>query len=114
MASEGKGSATITIEREKLGGFGAFPENILLISIGGGKYACNCGHSIPDKMPVDGLACFPTQEDATIYMSLPAGLSGETVPKTFNEAREIAKSKPHLNCLMLFVEGKIRALHWLK
>jgi len=47
-------------------------------------------------------------------MGLLAGLSGEIVGKTFEEAREIAISKPVLHCLMLFVDGRIVEVHFVR
>jgi hypothetical protein len=41
-------------------------------------------------------------------------LSGDIVGKTFEEAREIAKGKPKLNCLLLFVAGHIVEIHFVR
>ncbi len=103
----------ITLIEEELGGFGGFPDRLFLISAGGDKYAAN-NATAPDGMALDGLACFPTPDDATTYMGLLAGLSGDIVGKSFEEAREIAQSKPRLNCLLLFVAGKIVEIHFVR
>jgi hypothetical protein len=93
--------------------FGGFPAKLFLISVGEGKYAAN-NATAPDGSVLDGLACFPTPDDAMVYTGLLAGLNGEIVSKTFEEAREIAKSKPQLNCLLLFVDGKIVEIHYVR
>jgi hypothetical protein len=103
----------ITLIEEELGGFGGFPDKVYLISVGGGKYAAN-NATAPDGTVLDGLACFPSPDDATTYMGLLAGLSGEIVSKTFEEAREIAKGKPKLNCLLLFLGGHIVEIHYVR
>jgi len=103
----------ITLIEEELGGFGGFPDRVYLVSVGGDRYACN-NATAPDGTPLDGLACFPSPDDATTYMGLLAGLSGQIVSKTFEEAREIAKSKPRLNCLLLFLGGHIVEIHFVR
>jgi hypothetical protein len=103
----------ITLIEEELGGFGGFPDKLFLISVGGDKYAANNATG-PDGSTLDGLACFPSPDDATTYMGLLAGLSGDIVGKTFEEAREIAKGKPKLNCLFLFVAGHIVEIHFVR
>jgi hypothetical protein len=47
-------------------------------------------------------------------MGLLAGLSGDIVMKSFEEAREIAKSKPILSCLLLFYGGHIVEIHYIR
>ena len=103
----------ITLIEEELGGFGGFPDKLYLLSMGDGKFAAN-NATAPDGTELDGLACFPSPDDATTYMGLLAGLSGEIVGKTFEEAREIAKGKPKLNCLLLFVAGHIVEIHFVR
>lgn len=106
-------SGGITLIEEELGGFGGFPDRLHLISMGDGKYAAN-NATAPDGSTLDGLACFPSPDDATTYMGLLAGLSGEIVSKSFEEAREIAKGKPRLNCLLLFAGGHIVEIHYVR
>ncbi len=89
-----------------LEGYGGFPESLHLISVGEDKYAAN-NVSLEDGQKLNGLAAFPSPDDATTYMGLLAGLNGEIVKKSFEEARQIAISKPVLNCVLLFVDGRI-------
>jgi len=103
----------ITLLEEELGGFGGFPDKLFLISMGGDKYAAN-NATAPDGTILDGLACFLSADDATTYMGLLAGLSGDIVSKSFEEARQIAQSKPKLNCLLLFVAGRIVEIHFVR
>jgi hypothetical protein len=63
--------------------------------------------TLPDGQVINGLATFPSPDDATTYMSLLAGLSGDIVKKTFEEARQIAISKPVLSCVLLFMDGRV-------
>lgn len=103
----------IQLDESMLEGFGGFPNQLFLISAGGDKYAAN-NATLPDGQTIDGLATFPDADEATTYMSLLAGLSGEIVSKSFEEAREIAVSKPRLMCLFLFVAGRIADVHWVR
>lgn len=103
----------ITLEEELLGGFGGFPDRLYLISVGGDKYAAN-NVTLTDGQVTDGLACFPDPDEATTYMGLLAGLSGDIVAKSFEEAREIAISKPKLSCLLLFSGGRIVEVHFVR
>jgi hypothetical protein len=103
----------ITLDEVELGGFGGFPDKLYLISVGGDKYACN-NATASDGQRLDGLATFPDPDEATTYMGLLAGLSGEIVSKSFEEAREIAKSKPVLSCMFLFVAGHIVEIHFVR
>jgi hypothetical protein len=105
-------SGTI-LEEIELGGYGAFPDRLFLINVGGDKYACN-NATLPDGQVVDGLATFPNADEATTYMGLLAGLGGEIVSKSFEQAREIAKSKPRLACMFLFVGGRIVEVHYVR
>ena len=103
----------IVLEESELGGYGGFPDKLYLISCGGGTYAGN-NATAPDGSNLEGLATFPDPDEATTYMGLLAGLAGEIVSKSFEEAREIAKSKPKLNCLLLFVAGRIVEIHYIR
>jgi hypothetical protein len=97
---------SIILEEDLLGGYGGFPENVFLISAGDDKYAAN-NVTLPDGEKVNGLAAFPSPDDATSYMSMLAGLNGEIQGKTFEEARQIAISKPVLACVLLFHDNHI-------
>jgi hypothetical protein len=103
----------LTLDESLLGGFGGFPDRVYLISVGENKFAAN-NVTLPDGQNVNGLACFPSGDDATTYMGLLAGLSGEIVSRSFEEAREIAISKPVLSCLLLFDGGRITDVHWVR
>jgi hypothetical protein len=103
----------ITLLEEQLGGFGGFPDKVFVIACGNNTFAAN-NVTLPDGQSTNGLATFPSADDATTYMGLLAGLSGDIVSKTFEEAREIAKSKPTLTCLLLFVDGRIVEIHFVR
>jgi hypothetical protein len=103
----------ITLDEDLLGGFGGFPDRVFLLQVGEGKFAAN-NATLPDGQVVDGLACFPTPDDAMVYTGLLGGLNGEVVGKKFEEAREIAISKPKLSCLLLFVNGAIVDVHHVR
>lgn len=113
MAETTTAPAGIVLEEVELGGFGGFPDKLYLISVGSGKYACNNATGKEGER-IDGLATFPDPDEATTYMGLLSGLSGDIVAKTFQEAREIAKSKPMLSCLFLFLGGRIVDIHYVR
>ncbi len=102
------------LDESMLEGFGGFPNVLYVIDCGGGKYACNNAETIPDGIVVNGLATFPNPDEATTYMGLLAGLSGEIAKKTFEEARQITISKPILKCMFLYVSGGIVDIHWVR
>lgn len=102
-----------SLEDDLMGSFGSFPEEIYLISVGEGKYACN-NATTPDGMQVNGLACFPSPDDATSYMTDANGMSGDIKKSSFNDAREIAKSKPVLDSLLLFAGTRIVEIHFIR
>lgn len=97
---------SIVLEDSLLGGYGGFPEQVFLISPDGEKYAAN-NVTLPDGQNVNGLAAFPSRDDASVYQGMLAGLSGDIVSKSFEEARQIAVSKPILSCVLLFHENHI-------
>lgn len=103
----------IILDELEMEGYGGFPNQLYLISVGDGRYAAN-NATLPDGQNLDGLASFPDPDEATTYMGLLAGLNGEIVAKSFEEAREIAKSKPRLSCVFLFVGGKIVEVHYVR
>jgi len=103
----------IKLEEFELEGYGGFPNQLYLISVGGDKYAAN-NATLPDGQNLDGLATFPDPDEATSYMGMLAGLNGDIVAKSFEEAREIAKSKPRLACMFLFVAAKIVEVHYVR
>jgi hypothetical protein len=105
--------AGFVLDEELLNGYDSFPGRVYLISVGGDKYACN-NATLSDGQQINGLACFPSGDDAITYMGLLAGLSGSAVGKSFEEAREIALSKPVLSALFLFQGGKIVDVHYIR
>ncbi len=107
------GPLGLTLDESMLGGFGGFPDRLFLISVGGDRFACN-NATLPDGQNINGLACFPSADDATTYMGLLGGLSGDIVGKSFEEAREIAIGKPVLSALFLFFDGKIVEVHYIR
>jgi len=93
-----------------------FKNGVCMIDCGDGKYACNNATTPgPDPMTVDGIACFPDEEEATVYMATPKyGLRGTVVRKTLEEARAIAVSKPAIQAL-LFMEGsKVKEIMYVR
>lgn len=102
-----------SLEEDLMGSFGSFPEEIYLISVGDNLYACN-NATTPDGMQVNGLACFPSPDDATTYMASENGLHGNIKKSSFNDAREIAKGKPVLDCLLLFAGIQIVEIHFIR
>jgi hypothetical protein len=103
----------IVLEDDLLEGYDSFPGRIYLISVGGDKYACN-NATLSDGQQINGLACFPSGDDATTYMGQLNGLSGKVVGKSFEEAREIALGKPMLSALFLFQAGKVIDIHYIR
>lgn len=103
----------IPIEEDLLGSFGGFPDSLFMISAGEGKYAAN-NASLPDGSAINGLAVFPTPQDAELYTMNPKGLAGEIIQKSFADAREIAISKPNIDGLLLFVNNRIVEYHYVR
>ena len=96
-----------------MGSFGSFPDEIYLISVGDEKFACN-NATTPDGMTVNGLACFLSPDDATTYMAAEKHLEGKIKKSSFQEARDLAKSKPVLDCLFLFQGVQIIEIHFVR
>ena len=114
MAIELLNNPLITsLEEDMMGSFGSFPDEIYLISVGENKYACN-NATTPDGMEVNGLACFLSPDDATTYMSAETHLEGDIKKSSFNDARDIAKGKPVLDCLFLFQGVQIIEIHFVR
>lgn len=92
--------------------FSGFPNDLYLLSMGDGKYAAN--NVTMGDVTHNGLATFPSLDDVTVYTGLLAGLNGDPVRKTFEEARQIAISKPVLDCVFLFVDGHVADVHFVR
>lgn len=101
-----------TLDEELTEGYSQFPGEVYLLSVGDGKYAAN-NVTIAD-VTHNGLAVFPSLDDVMVYSGLLAGLNGDPVRKSFEEARAIAVSKPMLDCLFLFVDGRIMDVHFVR
>lgn len=101
-----------TLDEALSEGYGGFPDQIYLISVGEGRYAAN--NVTMADVTHNGLAAFPSLDDVTVYSSLLAGLNGDPVRKSFEEARQIALSKPVLDCVFLFVDGHIADVHFVR
>ncbi|MEQ1821145.1 MAG: hypothetical protein ABL949_01415 [Fimbriimonadaceae bacterium] len=97
---------SFTLDESMLEGYGGFPDSLFLIEVGSEKFAAN-NVTLPDGQVINGLATFPSPDDATTYMGMLAGLSGDIVGRSFEDARQIAISKPVLSCVLLFAEGRI-------
>lgn len=103
-----------SLEEDLLGGFGGFPGEVLLISVGDDLWAAN-NATLPDGGSVNGLACFKTPDDASSYAGSLGGLDGEFIKKKFDDARDIAIRKERLQALFLFVDdAKIAEIHFVK
>jgi hypothetical protein len=103
-----------TRDDDLLDGDDSFPDSLVMISLGGGKFAAvNVTTSGPDPVTVGLLAVFASEKEAekweTVY-----GLTGKRVTKTFTEARELAVSKPSIYGLGLQQEASTVAIHWVR
>lgn len=93
---------------------GDFPDAVIMISLGAGKYAAvNATTSGPDPMDVNVLAVFANDTEAEIWENK-WQLTGERVNKKFNEARDIAISKPSIYGLGLQVNANTATIHWVR
>ena len=102
-----------TSDKSELGNDPNFPDAVVMLSLGGGRYAAiNMTTSGPDPMTVNFLVCFTTDKEAEIWEA--AHMTGEHVNKEFQEAREIAVSKPNIHGLALQVGGVSRHVHWVR
>jgi hypothetical protein len=102
-----------TSDKDELGNDPNFPDAVIMIGLGGGKYcAINLTTSGPDPMTVNFLVCFATDKEAEIWES--SHMTGEHVNKEFQEAREIAVSKSNIHGLALIVGGQARHIHWVR
>jgi hypothetical protein len=102
-----------TDDKDRLGGDSSFPDAVIVIELGGGRYgAVNASTPAPDVMTVGLIACFATEKEAEIWEE--KYFSGNKVSKTFEEAREIATSKPNIYGLALQRNANTAAIHWVR
>lgn len=97
-----------------LGAPGDFPNALIMISLGGGKYAANNATTPgPDPMDVNILVVFTTEEEAEKWEAK-WKLTGEHVSKNFEEARAIALSKSNVFGLGLQINANTAIIHWVR
>ncbi len=102
-----------TKDIDLLGGDDSFPDAVIMIDLGGGRFgAVNATTTGPDPMTVGMLAVFATEKEAEIWEGI--YFTGNKVNKTFQEAREIAVSKPNIYGLALQRNGNTAAIHWVR
>lgn len=102
-----------TDDKDVLGNDSNFPDAVILIGVGGGRYAAvNCTTDGPDPMTVALLVCFATEKEAEIWEAI--YFDGEKVNKEFQEARDIALSKSNIYGLALQEAGVTKHIHWVK
>ncbi len=89
-----------------------WPQTLCVIQPAPDKYAANVadtkGLEDPPQTGIHGLAVFVTEASAKEYMGAINGLSGEIVPKTFAECRQIVVDKPTLTAMFLMAGAKIK------
>lgn len=103
-----------TDDKDIIGNDSGFPDAVIMISMGGGKYgAVNATTPPPDSMQAGCLACFATDKEAELWEAK-YKLNGTRVNKTFEEAREIAVSKPDVHGLALQVNANTAHIHWVR
>lgn len=91
-----------------------FPESLILFAVGGGLYgAVNATTVGPDPMEANLLAVFEEMESFEIFKTA-SGMEGRPERKTFEEARNIALSKPGIHGLGLQRRGSTVAIHWIR
>ncbi len=106
----------ITESSNSLEGTSGFPDTIFVIAFGNNKFAAvNATTPPPDPMTLELLSSFLTESDASTYFAnvasqLPPG--GEVKSMLFEEFREIAKSKPAIKGIALWVKGAIALIHY--
>jgi len=111
--SKAEVTKSILVEKEALVSLGRFPENIWMISLADGLFAAN-NATLPDARFINGLACFLSGDEAHLYIEAHPEMSGDPKQWTFNECREIAKSRPVIDALLLFVKVKIIEVHFIR
>ena len=103
-----------TKDNTDLGGDSNFPDALIMLEQGDGKYlAVNATTPGPDPMTVNLLACFTNEKDAEAFQQT-YEMTGTQVDKNFEEAREIAISKPLVHLLALQANGTTVYIHWVR
>lgn len=103
-----------TDDNEEIGNDNSFPAAVVMINLGGGKYAAiNLTTSDPvDPMTVNFLVCFATEDEASLWEI--AHFTGDKVTKEFQEARDIAVSKENIHGLALMQNSTAVNIHWVR
>jgi len=102
-----------TDDKDEIGNDPIFPDAVIMLSLGGGKYcAVNCTTTGPDPMTVGCLVCFANEKEAEIWEE--KYMSGEKVNKEFQEARKIAIDKPNIAGLALQKNATTVNIHWVR
>lgn len=94
------------------------PEIVFLIRLGRGRYVAQ-NATMPDLGELNGLTCFLTKQDAEEYQARAkegtvVAMRGEVVAKSWEEARQIAISKPLLSCLFILKGTAIIDVHFVR
>ena len=106
---------TLETEVDQPEGFQGFPGRFYVLAIPQDKYAA-LNATLPDLQVLDGIVCFPEPEDAVKFMELPSpkSIQGRITSMTFEEARQVALSRPRLNSLILHIQGRIADYHFVR
>ena len=89
----------------------SFPENLFILTSGALHV---CYQAVFDKEKVQGLACFSTEASAQRFSSEWYEGKTNTISVTFEEAIEIAKTKPAVNCLLLCDNAKDPKMYFFR
>jgi hypothetical protein len=102
-----------TEDNTVLGNDPSFPDAVIMLSLGGNKFAAvNVTTIGPEPMTVGLLVCFATEQEAEIWEA--QYMTGEHVNKEFQQARDIAVSKPNVYGLALQQGARTVSIHWVR
>lgn len=79
-----------TLDNPTIGGFDDFPDSVVIIEYSGGRHAVYC---VKQPEEIHGVACFSNEGRAVLFTERVSVTGGKTVTMSFDDAREIAKSK---------------------